>query len=56
MTEPTKDSTVDATEVSRAPYETPRLQTFGSYASLTRNVGLMSALADGGMGMTTKTR
>jgi hypothetical protein len=30
----------------RAPYSAPRLQTFGTFASLTRTVGMMGLLAD----------
>jgi hypothetical protein len=39
----------------RAPYATPRLQTFGTVASLTRVVGMMGLLADKTGGGTNKT-
>jgi hypothetical protein len=43
------------TSTARAPYATPRLQTFGTVAALTRNVGMMGLLADKTGGGSNKT-
>jgi hypothetical protein len=52
MTESDKPSETNA---PKAPYSTPRLQTFGTFASLTRTVSTHSALADKSGGGTNKT-
>jgi hypothetical protein len=46
MPDETHSSEPIPTSAARLPYATPRLQTFGTVAALTRNVGMMGLLAD----------
>jgi hypothetical protein len=56
MTDNAKSSDPKPTSTERAPYATPRLQTFGTVASLTRTVGMTGLLRDkSGSGGNTKT-
>lgn len=55
MTDSPNTPKADASPSPRAPYAAPRLQTFGTFAALTRNVGMMGLLDDGSMTTSNKT-
>ena len=55
MTEPSKPTVPPATQIARAPYTIPRLNTFGTFAALTRIVGTTGLLRDKAGGGTNKT-
>jgi hypothetical protein len=59
MTEKIIDATKVPTASSgsmRKTYDTPKLRVYGDVAALTRSVGHLGSLADGGHGAMSKTR